>query len=223
MKLSIVTCAACMRPFARSSCGRFTTPGMTAFVALSKRVSPSPKTSVPTKSAHRLICPVAVRIASHSATAPRMPLATAMMMRRSNRSTIMPAGSPKTSHGRKASAPMTEIGQRIAGQRRGDERHGRSTEPVGEVAERGGRPELAEIAAERSPCVPARPPSSAAASATSASRRRRRRRSRRSSRKHADRAARLGARAERRRRRTEPRQRDDSPRRRDARDASGDE
>ena len=39
-----------------------------------------------------------------------------MMMRRSNRSTIMPAGSPKTSQGRKASAPMTEMasGSRVS-------------------------------------------------------------------------------------------------------------
>ena len=82
-----------------------------------------------------------------------------MMMRRSNRSTIMPAGRPKTSHGQEGQCADDRDRQRIAGQRGGDERNRGAPEPVGEVAERRGRPELAEIAAERSPCAPARPTS----------------------------------------------------------------
>ena len=109
MKLSIVTCAVCIQPLARSSWERFTTPGMTAFVALSKSVSPRPKTSVPANSAQMSIRPVTVRTARTSATPPRMALAIAITIRRSNRSTIMPAGSPNTSHGTKARAAITEM------------------------------------------------------------------------------------------------------------------
>jgi hypothetical protein len=51
---------------------------MTAFVALSNSVSPRPNTSVPTNSAQRLRLPEAPRMASHSATLPRITFANAM-------------------------------------------------------------------------------------------------------------------------------------------------
>ena len=90
--------------------------------------------------------------ASTSAVPPRSVFAIAMIQRRSKRSTSMPAGQAEDQPRQEGERADRGDRERIAGQGRRDQRHGGAADAVGEVAEGGRGPELAEVAPQAGAC-----------------------------------------------------------------------
>jgi hypothetical protein len=99
MKVSTTSWPLWMRPLAFSRPATGTVAGITAFVAVSKTVSPIPHTMMQAYSSQIVSTPVLIDTAMTRAIATRTPFAAPMASRRSTRSTSMPAGKPNSSHG----------------------------------------------------------------------------------------------------------------------------